>query len=130
MKSETLAQRAKKQIIKGFLYWLWRYVSIFIASAFVIVLITITIGTPLYMIFGRPDKWLAPLIGLACGCMVSITIFNIPRYQNCWLSIKLNFYRYKTIKTIEKMPINCWREVQIKGYINSQLKDLMEDFTL
>ena len=128
MKSETLSQKAKNQIIKGFLYWLWRYISIFITSILAIVLITITIGIPLYMIFGGFDKWLSILIGVACGSMVSINIMNINRYQNCWLSIKINFYRYKVIKTIEKCPIERWREIQIKGYIESQLKNLMEDF--
>lgn len=129
-KNIDLCKKVKNQIVKGFLYWVMRYISIFVCSALVIVLITITVGTPLYMIFGKPDNWMAPLIGVSCGCLVSITYFNIPRYQNCWLSIKLNFIRYRILRIIEKCPISTWKEVQIKGYIDSELKDFMEDFTL
>ena len=128
MKSETLAQRAKKQLVKGFLYWLWRYISIFLASAFVIVLIAITIGMPFYMIFGNGTKWLPGILGASMGCLTAITVNNITRYQNCWLSMKINFIRFKTIKTIEKIKLKNWSEMEVQKYINSELKNVMEDF--
>ena len=82
------------------------------------------------MIFGTPDKWLTPIVGGGMGGLTGITIGNIRRYQNCWMSMKINFYRYKIIKTIEKCPVEYWRYGQLKVYIDTQLSDLMEDYTL
>lgn len=125
MKTESLIDRAKKQIIKGFFYWIWRYISIFIASVFVVLLIAFSIAIPLFIIFGSNHLFSA-ILGGSMGCLTVLTIHNIPRYQVCWLSIKLNYLRWKALsKTLD--PVFC-TDIIVQGYINTQLKDLMEDF--
>ena len=130
MKNEDLSKRVKNQIIKGFLYWLCKYIAIFLSSAIAIVLITITVGTPIYFVFGRPDIWTGPIVGVACGCLTTITYLNRFRYQSCWMSMKINYLRYKTVKIILRCPIENWRYYQLQGYVKAQLEDFMEDYTL
>ena len=126
MNTSEVIKIAKLQLLKGTLYYIWQIVyiisMIFIIPFFVSFIIDILTKQPIRLDFGF---W-----GGVIFCLI-ITFVKGRRYlKTCYLSIKLNWIRYKCIKIIEDVKFGKIRDIMIKEFTSNELGSFMNDYKL